>query len=188
MKIQILDRAKKKKFIAGLADLGMRKIPELLIRSGTERIRAYSGDLSTEQIMDFWRIMPIEGIGLYVGKELMNRNGVRETRLSLDGMHVWKEQLTKRIVLLTAEQEDSWFEGKDIALGEAQGIGGRDEVVGEKTDDERFLGEDGEVVSDGFVCVKGGEDFVGNGKIGGEGRILINFLPKERRRKSMILS
>ncbi|MBU3924152.1 MAG: hypothetical protein KJ592_04495 [Nanoarchaeota archaeon] len=175
MKIQILDRAKKKKFIAGLADLGMRKIPELLIRSGTERIRAYSGDLSTEQIMDFWRIMPIEGIGLYVGKELMNRNGVRETRLSLDGMHNWRSQLygvsgvrgfggSGRVVFLNKKQEEDWFLGKNIELEESQNV------------------------EDGFVCVKGGEDFIGMGKIGVSDkelgvRTLYSYLPKERRRK-----
>lgn len=166
MKIQILDRTKKKKFIAGVADLGMKKIRELLIRSGTERIRAYSGHLSNEEIMDLWRILPIEGVGLYVGKEMMNRSGVREVRLSLDGMHLWKEQLTERVFDLTAEQEAEWFVGKDIELNEDQ------------------IGE----ISDGFVSVRSGMDFVGMGKIGDSEKTLFGFLPKERRRKSMILS
>jgi len=161
MKIAILDRAKKKKFIAGLADLGMKKIPQLLIRSGKERIRAYSGNLSNEEIMEVWRLLPIEGVGLYVGKDMVNRNGVREVRLSLDGMHVWKEQLTERVFVLTEAQEEDWFAGKDIELDGAQ-IGKIDE---------------------GFVSVKGGEDFVGVGKLGDGGATLFGFLPKERRRK-----
>ena len=36
--------------------------------------------------MDVGQILPIEGIGLYVGKDMINRNGVHEIRLSLDGM------------------------------------------------------------------------------------------------------
>jgi NOL1/NOP2/fmu family ribosome biogenesis protein len=160
MKIQILDRAKKKKFLSGVSDLGMKKIPELLIRSGKERIRAYSGDLSCEQIMEIWRLLPIEGIGLYVGKDMMNRNGVREFRLSLDGMHVWKEQLTERVIELSDEQELLWFAGKDIELSEEQ-----------------------EKIGDGFASVKAGEDFVGMGKVGDSGKTLFSFLPKERRRK-----
>ena len=117
MKIQILDRAKKKKFIAELADFGMRKIPELLIRSGKERIRAYSGDLSKDQIMDLWRILPIEGIGLYVGKDMMNRNGVHEVRLSLDGMHNWRSQLEpaaleEQVPLEAAPLEDESVEAE----------------------------------------------------------------------------
>jgi len=161
MKIQIMDRAKKKKFIAGLSDLGMEKTPELLVRSGKERMRAYSGDLSTEQIMEIWRLLPIEGVGLYVGKDMVNRNGVREIRLSLDGMHVWKKQLTKRILVLNEEQEGNWFLGKNIELSDEQAEG----------------------ISNGFVSVKSadGKDFVGMGKIGG--KTLFGFLPKERRRR-----
>jgi NOL1/NOP2/fmu family ribosome biogenesis protein len=164
MKISILDRAKKKKFVTGLSDLGMKKIPQLLIRSGKERIRAYSGNLSNEEIMEIWRMLPIEGVGLYVGKDMVNRNGVREVRLSLDGMHVWKEQLTEKVFVLTDEQEEEWFKGKDVEL--------TDEQIG---------------FNEGFVCVRAGEDFVGVGKIGGGGKTLFGFLPKERRRKSNII-
>jgi len=165
MKIAILDRAKKKRFIGGLSEFGMKKIPELLIRSGKERIRAYSGNLSTEEIMEIWRLLPIEAVGLYVGKDMINRNGVHEIRLSLDGMHTWKDQLTERIFELTPEQEEDWFKGKEIELNEGQ-IG--------KT-------------SDGFVNVKGGKDLVGVGKIGNSGKTLFGFLPKERRRKSQTI-
>ena len=168
MKIQILDKAKKKKFVAGIEDFGIKKILELLVRSGTERIRAYSGSLSTEEIMELWRLLPIEGVGLYVGKDMVNRNGVREVRLSLDGLHIWKEQITERILVLSEEQEADWFAGKDVSLCETQVEGGRWKVEG------------------GFVAVKSadGKDFVGTGKVGGDGKVLFNFLPKERRRKS----
>ena len=161
MKIQIMDKAKKKKFIAGLDSLGMKKIPELLIKSGKERIRAYSGDLSTEQIMEIWRLLPIEGIGLYVGKDMINRNGVHEIRLSLDGMHVWKNQLTERILILNGNQEIDWFLGKDVDLNESQEM------------------------ENGFVSVKSSDekDFIGVGKIGDDGKTLFSFLPKERRRR-----
>ena len=164
MKIQLLDRAKKKKFVAGLEDLGMKKIPELLIRSGKEKIRAYSGNLSTEQIMEIWRLLPIEGVGLYVGKNMVKKNGVREIRLSIDGMHTWKDQLTERNFILTDEQEIKWFHGEDIELDESQ------------------------KVADGFVSVKSadGRDFVGVGKIGNDGTTLFGFLPKERRRKERL--
>ncbi|MCK5449722.1 hypothetical protein KAI32_02555 [Candidatus Pacearchaeota archaeon] len=172
MKIHILDKAKKKKFIAGLADLGIKKIPELLIRTGSERIRAYSGNLSTEEIMEIWRLFPIEGVGLYVGKDMINRSGVRDVRLSLDGMHVWKEQLTERVFVLSEEEEKDWFFGKDIELSS------KDDPADPK---EEQVGK----IADGFVSVRSadGKDFVGMGKIGSEGKMLFGFLPKERRRK-----
>lgn len=159
MKINVLSRAKKKKFIEGLSNLGIKKIPQILVRSGKERIRAFSGNLDREQIMDIWRLLPIEGVGLYVGKDVVNRNGVREVRLSLDGMHVWKEQLTKRVLFLTEEQEVDWFLGRNIELNEEQKM------------------------KEGFVNVKAGEDFVGIGKVGADRDKLFSFLPKERRRK-----
>jgi len=162
MKITILDKAKKKKFVAGLADLGIKKIPQLLIRTGKERVRAYSGNLSKEEIMDFWHAMPIEGVGLYVGKDFVSRSGVREVRLSIDGMHTWKDQLDSNIVTLTEEQEEVWFRGKNIELAPGQVNG-----------------------MTGFVSVKSADDkdFVGIGKIGGD-NILYGFLPKERRRRN----
>lgn len=167
MKIKILDKAKKKKFLNEVNDLGLEKIPELLIRSGNEKIRAYTGDLSTEQIMEIWRLFPIEGIGLYVGKEIIDKNGIRETRLTLDGMHLWQNQLTKKIIELTNEQETEWFKGSEIELNESQ------------------INLD----MKGFVSVKSfdGKDFLGVAKIGNQGKSLFGFLPKERRRKSQLL-
>lgn len=163
MKIRVLDRAKKKKFIAGLSELGIKKIPQMLIRSGKEKLRAFSGGLDREEIMQIWRLLPIEGIGLYIGKDMKNRNGVHEIRLSLDGMHIWKKQLTTRVFILTKEQEEDWFLGKNIELEKEQ------------------IGK----ISDGFISIKSadGKDFVGVGKIGNGGKTLFGFLPKERRRK-----
>ena len=163
MKIQILDKTKKKKFIEGISNFGVSKISELLIRTGSERVRAYSGNLSTDEIMSIWRILPIEGVGLYVGKDLIDRHGVREIRLSVDGLHTWQNQITKDIFVLSESQEEEWFKGKNIDIEK-----------GEK---------------EGFVAVKSSDkkDFIGMGKIGNDGKILFNFLPKERRRKSQVI-
>ena len=169
MKIQIMDRAKKKKFISGLSDLGMKKIPQLLIKDMNKKLYAYSGDLSTEQIMEIWRLFPIEKVGLYVGDDMVNRNGVHEFRISIDGMHLWKEQLSERIIQLTEKQEEDWFKGKNIEL------------------DEKQVGN----IGNGSVNVKSfsGNDFVGMGKIGSSdsGITLFSFLPKERQRKSQTI-
>jgi len=169
MRIEVLSRAKKKKFVEGLSGLGIRKIPQMLVRSGKERIRAFSGDLDKSEIMDIWHLLPIEGVGLYVGKDMVKRSGGREVRLALDGMHVWKEQLDSRILELDEDapnghdpagpQEKEWFLGRDIELLESQ------------------------KVEEGFVSVKAGEDFVGVGKVNVNGDRLFGFLPKERRRK-----
>jgi len=92
-------------------------------------------------------------------------------------MHVWKGQLRDRIVELSDEEEVEWFAGKDVEV---------------ESD-----------LSEGFVLVRAGgsraayplnkelqkssilsgQDFVGMGKLGAEGKILYSFLPKERRRR-----
>ena len=48
--IQILDNPKKKKFIEKIEYLGIEKVPYLLIQTGKERIRAYSGSFHREEI------------------------------------------------------------------------------------------------------------------------------------------
>jgi len=166
MKIQILDRAKKKKIIEEIKPLGIKKVDHLLVRVGKERIKAFSGSLSNEEIYDLWRILPIEGIGLYFAKEIIDKKtGKREVRLSLDGVHLIKEQVTEQIINLSPEQEELWFQGKDIELTQKQK---------EETDYEKC-----------FVAVKSkeSEDIIGTGKVGAEKGIIYNYLPKERRRK-----
>jgi NOL1/NOP2/fmu family ribosome biogenesis protein len=175
MKIDVLSRAKKKRFLAAVEGFGISKVDEVLIRTGKERIRAFSGDLDKTEILALWRVLPVEVIGLYVGKDFVSRHGKRETRLSLDGIHAWKSQVesaisgrlvvrgsggSARVVQLSEEQEEKWFLGENIELSSEQGK-----------------------IGEGFVAVKSGEDFVGTGKVDAEGKILYSFLPKERRRK-----
>lgn len=164
MRIQIFDKAKKKKLAPYFERFGIEKIPQLLIRSGNERICAYSGNLSVEEIMGLWRILPFEKIGLYIGKEI-SKNLREEFRLSLDGLHIWNNQIKDNLFVLTKEQELEWFKGNNINLTEIQ---------------KRNFFE-----LRGFYAVKSFDekDFVGTGKI--SNGMLYNFLPKERRRKVM---
>ena len=167
MKIEILDRAKKKRILEQLERFGIKKIPQLLIRTGIERIRAFSGSLSNEEIMSLWTILPFEGIGEYVAKEISDKHNNTEVRLSVDALHMWREQINQNIFILTKEQEEFWFRGKNLELSDEQ-----------KKELENFKG---------FIVVKSfnGKDFVGTGKVG-EG-IVYNYLPKERRRKSQTI-
>ncbi len=157
MKIHILDKTKKKKVIDKISYLGIEKFPYLLIQTGIEKIRAFSGSFSNEEIIDFWRLFPIEGIGMYFGKQ-----AGEDIRLSIDALHILKNQITKNIIELSPEQEESWFEGKDVDLTEEQQIKCKE--------------------LKGFVAVKSEEDIIGTGKIIHEGKTISNFLPKERRR------
>lgn len=165
MFFKIFDKTKKKHFIEETNSFGITKIDELLIKSGKERIRAYSGNLSKEELNLLIKILPVESIGLYVGKEMFNKkNNKSETRLSLDGVGYWEKQISKRIITINIEQEEKWFKGEDIEITDKQ---------------------ISNVKEKGFVILKSEEsdDFIGTGKLNSENTIF-NFLPKERRRKN----
>jgi NOL1/NOP2/fmu family ribosome biogenesis protein len=160
MRIEVLSRARRKAILEEFGKFGVSDVDETLIMTGSEKIRAFSGDLDREEIMALWRVLPVEGIGLYVGKDSFNRKrNSHEVRLTLDGLHVWKDRVEDRIVDLDEGQEREWFLGRDVELREDQ------------------------KVENGFVVVKAGVDFVGVGKVGNEGTMLFGFLPKERRRR-----
>ena len=154
-----MDKTKKRKFIDEVSELGVEKIPFLLLKTGTEKIRAFSGDFSNEEIMAIWRLFPIEGVGLYFGKQITDKKtGRKESRLSLDALHVLDGEVSKKVVFLDEKQEEQWFKGKDI-----------------ESDFEYSE----------FVAVKSkqSDDFIGTGKITNDKKRLLSFLPKERRRK-----
>jgi NOL1/NOP2/fmu family ribosome biogenesis protein len=162
MKIDPLNKSKKKKFLSEMSYLGDLKTNALLIKTGKEKVRAYTGGLSTEEIWDFWRVFAVEGIGVYIGKENVDKNGVKEVRLSLDGLNFFKDQIVSGVLVLDEGQEEEWFLGKDVEVG----------------------GSQVESVED-FVAVKSGEsgDFIGFGKLNKDKTIVYGYLPKERRRK-----
>ncbi len=160
MKIDILDSPKKKNFLNGISYLGDFKTNLLFVSSGSESIRAYSGHLIVDEILKIWRHFPIEGLGLYFGKQITDRHGRREARIGLDALHLMKNQISRNIVELDEEQAGKWFRGNNIELSVEQ-----KEKYKEMKD---------------FVAVKYKEDFVGTGKLSTQG-ILLSFLPKERR-------
>jgi len=110
--------------------------------------------------MKIWRNFPVEGWGLYFGKLFIDKHGKKEARLSLDALHLVKDQIDKNAVEIDKEQAEKWFRGNNLELSAEQKM--------------KYKG----VV--GFVAVKFGGDFIGTAKLSENG-ILLSFLPKERR-------
>jgi len=104
---------------------GIKQIPEniILIKLGEEKIFAFSGDL---QIL--WKIeklnINIAGVGNYIAKEQGD-----EIRLSIEGTHLFKNQITKNIFELNQEQKDLWMHGSEILLDDASKDKFRDEGI-----------------------------------------------------------
>lgn len=161
MRIELLNKTKKDNFLNGVGYLGDFKMKQLFLHAGKEQIRIFSGGLTSDDIMKIWRHFPVEAVGLYFGKETVDRDGRKESRLSLDGLHSVQDQISKNIVEIDAVQNDSWFKGNNVELSNDQ-----------KEKYKELIGK--------FVAVKFRDDFIGTAKLNGAG-ILNSFLPKERR-------
>lgn len=150
MKVRFIQSPEKKKIIGELNEqFGISKIPHLLFEVGKGKIKGYTGSLSKEEISHLGRTVNVELIGLYLMKK------ENEWRLSLDALHLLKEQITKSIIEINDSHLGLWLRGKDIEF--------KSEVLG-------------------VVVLKHKNDFVGCGK--SNGLKVFNYIPRERRIKS----
>ncbi len=111
MQIHFIKSSEKKRITEQLAQqFGIKKIPYLLIESGKEKIRAFSGHLSKEEILQIGNITTIESIGIYFLKKEDN------LRLALDAAHLLKDQITKNIIEINESQLHDWLRGHDLNI------------------------------------------------------------------------
>lgn len=155
--LKFLYGKEKKKLMEKLAYYGIEKLPFLLVESGKEKIRGYSGTLAPEEIINISKIASIEIIGLY-----LFHNYEDNIRLSFDAVHALKSQITQNILEITDEQAKEFLKGNDVLL---------------TSEDEEKLKQKSE--TRGFKIIKNRGDLLGTGKLV-EGRI-VNYMPKERR-------
>jgi NOL1/NOP2/fmu family ribosome biogenesis protein len=119
------------------------------LRFGEDKIRIYSGSLSNDELNTLAANLRIENIGLYFAKQ--EKDGIR---LTLDGIQIIKEQITKNIFELTDKQAEEWLRGFDLDIKTGRG----------------------------FKILKNNNEFLGCGKSTGDR--ITNFVPKERRIKN----
>jgi NOL1/NOP2/fmu family ribosome biogenesis protein len=116
MKIHFITSAHKKKLIKQLENqFGITKLPYLLTESGKEKIRAFSGHLSKEEISELNHTLNIELFGLYILRQEHN------IRLSLDGTHLLNNQLTKNKIQLTDQQALQYLKGQNLEIKKPSG-------------------------------------------------------------------
>ncbi|MFH1585625.1 MAG: hypothetical protein ABIB79_02575 [archaeon] len=204
MTLKILNKNEKAEIISKIkSQFGIQEVPGLIIRIGTERLFIFQGDLSPKEIKELEdNRIPIERIGVYFGKEQNNM-----IRLSIEGVHLLKDQINKNIFELDDEQAEQWIKGQELLK---EDIIKNKRVVSDKDSnklssgglsdfarspqhkDERgqerkgFSGDVGKT-SDlragfrGFLVMKYKDDFIGTGKAS-EMKIG-NYIPKQRRLK-----
>jgi len=112
MMLKFIKSSQKKAIVEKLKEqFGITELPYLLIESGKEKTRAFSGHLSKEEILKIAEIAHVEVIGLYLLKEENN-----ELRLSHDAVHLLKEQITRNIIEVKEEQALNWLRGHDLDI------------------------------------------------------------------------
>lgn len=158
MKPEFIFGNEKAEILAKLKKFGIEKIPFLLIKSGSERIRAYSGSMNIQELAKLSENVFVEIIGIYFA-----RYDGEDLRLSVDALHLFKEQITKNIIDITDKQTDDYLKGKDIDIDAEQS-----KLFGEKR---------------GYFVLRHNNDLLGMAKIV-SGKFMKNYLPKERRRKN----
>lgn len=149
--MKILNHKQRKEIQDKLTEqFGVKKIPNVLVKFGEEKIFAFSGNLTLLQKLQ--ELTRIEGVGNYIAKEQRE-----EIRLSIEGTHLFKNQITKNIFELNEQQLKNWMHGSEILL------------------------DSKDKIKKGFVVMKYKDDFIGTGKAS-EHKIT-NFIPKIRRLK-----
>ena len=116
MRIEFIRTPEKRRLVEQLKEqFGIEKLPYLLIESGKEKIRAYSGIVVKEEIKELGKSLNIEAIGLYfIRKE-------HDLRLSFDAPHLISEQITNKIVDINEKELNSWLHGIDLRIPAEKG-------------------------------------------------------------------
>lgn len=110
--------AEKKQILKEINEqFGITELPYLFIQSGKEKIRAFSGSLSKEEILEIARLTRIEGVGIYFFKREIT--GIRP---SFEGVQLLKNQITKNILDIDDEQALSWIKGNDLGMKTPAGV------------------------------------------------------------------
>ena len=110
MRIKFIKSAEKKKLIKQLNEqYGISSLPYLLLKTGKDKIRGYSGSLSKDEILKLNKELRIELLGLYLMEK--EWDGIR---LSFDFVNIIKPK--RSMVEVDDRQAERWLKGQDIAV------------------------------------------------------------------------
>lgn len=110
--MKILLSPQKKKILKQLNEqFGITTLPYLILQFGEEKLRAYSGSFSIEELNILNANLRIEKLGLYFAKALPEG-----LRLTFDGVQLFKNQIIKNIIEINDKQAEEWFKGNDLII------------------------------------------------------------------------
>lgn len=118
MNIRFVKTPEKRKIIEKLeGQFGIEELNFLLIESGKEKYRAFSGSLSKDEISKMSELTNIEIIGMYILREENN-----EFRLSMDASLTLSKQIKKNIVEISKDDFEKWIRGFDLEIKVPRGV------------------------------------------------------------------
>ena len=149
--LKILNEKEKQEILKKLnRQFGIKEISGIISMRGKERLFLFQGNLTPEKIKQLERArINLERLGVYFAKPVAEK-----IRLSIEGTHIFKNQITKNIFELDDEQAELWMKGNELNISTG------------KND---------------FVVIKHNGNFLGCGKASAEK--ITNFIPKNRRLK-----
>jgi len=118
MNVRFIKSNEKKEIISKLKEqYGIEELPYLLLETGKEKIRGYSGSLSKEELIKIGELANVEIIGLYLIKR------EHDLRLSFDAALALQNQVKHHVLEINDEQFYKWIRGYDLQLSQplAQG-------------------------------------------------------------------
>jgi NOL1/NOP2/fmu family ribosome biogenesis protein len=139
MNLKFISKGEKKNIQKKLKEqFGIQNLNYLLLKSGKNKIRAFSGSLSKEEISILARNINIEIIGLYIAKQ----ENEKEIRLSHDAVSLFQNKIQKNIIEINNPQVKKWLKGRDIEFKKN--------------------------IQEGIVILKNNNDIIGCGKSNGK--------------------
>ena len=116
MNAHFLTQAERNNLLAELEQqFGIAQLPNILLETGKEKIRAFSGSMTAKELLALADIAHVEIIGLYVARK------EHDLRLSFDATQLFAAQLSKNIIDITSEQKDLWIRGNDLPINAQRG-------------------------------------------------------------------
>lgn len=177
MRLQFLKSKEKRNLLKELEEkYGITELPYLLLETGKQKIRGFSGHLSKEEIVQLTRLTNVEIIGAYLVSQKDE-----DARVSFDAIQLFKKQITKSIIEINYHQLQLWLRGYDLEIGAHADE--RSESANDKTPAEKIgvqLAPKNNLIR-GVVVLKYQDDLVGIGKSNTEK--IFNYVPKERKLK-----
>lgn len=117
MNVKFLSSSEKRDIVKQLNEqYGISELPYLLILTGKERIRGYSGSLSIDEMKRIADKVNIEIIGIYLLR--IEKDGLR---LSHDAISLLRDRITKNIIEINDEQAQQWMRGNDLPIQTGNG-------------------------------------------------------------------